>query len=147
MRLDKIKKLIELGYSYEPLTGDIISPNGKVHNTVNDRYKCIRLRNKKVGVINVYHHQFAYYWVHGEVVECIDHINGNRLDNRIENLRSVTSQQNNFNMKNVKGFSQIKNLYQSRIKVDNKLISLGYFNNESDAHNAYLSAKKIYHKM
>jgi len=34
---------------------------------------------------------------HGFIPKEIDHINGNRLDNRIENLRSVNTMQNTYN--------------------------------------------------
>lgn len=78
-----------------------------------------------------------------------DHINHNTLDNRELNLRVVTHQQNNWNQKNVKGYSWNKRRrkYQARIGVDGKLMALGYFETPEKAHNAYLKAKKKYHKM
>ncbi|MGL5440823.1 MAG: HNH endonuclease [Filifactoraceae bacterium] len=77
----------------------------------------------------------------------VDHINGDRLDNRKANLRIVTAQQNAFNRcRNVnkkssvyKGvfWSKEKSLWLSLIKIDGKSIHLGYFNNEIDAACAY----------
>jgi len=78
----------------------------------------------------------------------IDHINTNSLDNRIENLRVLTHQQNQFN-RNAKGYCWMERLkkYQSQICIDGKIKYLGLFHNEEDAHIAYLNAKEIHHKI
>jgi hypothetical protein len=78
----------------------------------------------------------------------VDHINVNSLDNRIENLRILTQQQNLFNTK-AKGYtwSNLHNKWQSQIMINNKQKSLGRFENEEDAHQAYLNAKELYHKL
>lgn len=45
-------------------------------------------------------HRLAWLYVHGEFPEDqLDHFNGDRLDNRIANLRSVTNKQNRENTK------------------------------------------------
>ena len=77
----------------------------------------------------------------------IDHIDRNRMNNKSENLRIVSHQENNFNRSSVKGYSFYKhqNLFKSRIKINNKLIHLGYFKTENEARQAYLDAKNIYH--
>lgn len=77
----------------------------------------------------------------------IDHINGNPLDNRIENLRCVTNQENCFNYTRAKGYHWHKQKckWESAIRVGRKTIYLGTFINEDDARNAYLTAKAKYH--
>jgi hypothetical protein len=77
----------------------------------------------------------------------VDHINGIRHDNRVENLRLVTCQQNQFNQTKAKGFTWNKqhNKWHAQIRLNGKLKYLGLFNNEEDAHQAYLDAKLIYH--
>jgi hypothetical protein len=77
----------------------------------------------------------------------VDHINGVRNDNRLENLRLVTHQQNHFNKTKALGYSWNKrdNKWHAKIKLDGRTIHLGYFVNESDARLAYLTAKLKYH--
>ena len=83
----------------------------------------------------------------------IDHINGKRSDNRIENLRAVTKPENFRNMclrsDNKSGcpgvtFHKASNLWHARITVDKKIISLGYFKKHEEAIEARLKANKCY---
>ena len=78
----------------------------------------------------------------------IDHINTNSLDNRIENLRVVTHQQNQFN-RNAKGYSWNKQnkKWQTQIAFNGKIKYIGLFDKKEDAHIAYLKAKEFYHKI
>ena len=81
----------------------------------------------------------------------IDHINGNKDDNAIENLRLVTAQQNCYNRSrlNAKGYTWSKrnNKWQAGIWLNGKLKYLGLFINEEDARNVYLQACNQYHKL
>ena len=83
----------------------------------------------------------------------VDHINGDPLDNRKDNLRVVTVQQNNMNQginKNnksgVAGVSWNKNAnkWVAQISYKNKLIHLGCFDNLADAAKARKDAEKEY---
>ena len=78
----------------------------------------------------------------------IDHIDRNSCNNQIENLRVVTQQQNTFN-KGAKGYNWKKNRnkWRAEIMVNQKYIHLGYFTEEADARQAYLTAKEKYHLM
>jgi len=77
-----------------------------------------------------------------------DHINGNGLDNRRENLRHVTQSQNCLNrhtkISKYPGvtWSKFNKKWYARITVDNNRLHLGYFVNEADAYRAYCDANK-----
>jgi len=85
--------------------------------------------------------------------DCIDHINGDSLDDRWVNLREATITQNAWNHKGRKkqsdtpmGVRRLPNgKYVSRIGVNKALITLGTFSELSDAVNAYQEARSIYY--
>lgn len=82
----------------------------------------------------------------------VDHINGIRTDNRIENLRLITGHyenaQNMIKYKNNKsgyhGVWKVGNMFYSKIQVKGKAINLGGFKTALAAHEAYVNARKIY---
>lgn len=58
-------------------------------------------------------HRLAWFYVHGTWPAEIDHINGNRADNRLANLREVTPLQNRMNQTNKgAGKSGMRGVYQ-----------------------------------
>jgi hypothetical protein len=74
----------------------------------------------------------------------IDHINRNKIDNRIENLRMVTNRENNLNKdiySNGKLFGAYLdtrvNRYYSMIKINGKSIFLGYYKDKKECSKAY----------
>lgn len=100
-----------------------------------------------------YQHRLVYYahnqdWdiFDGSLNNSIDHINRKRVDNHIENLRPVTSQQNHFNY-GAKGYywNKDKNKWHASICINGKKQHLGYFENEEDAQNAYIKKKEELH--
>jgi len=78
--------------------------------------------------------------------QIIDHIDRNKKNNNVTNLRVVTNQENMFNT-NAKGYTwnKRKKKFQAQICVNGKKIHLGYFDKEEDAREAYLNAKQIHH--
>lgn len=78
----------------------------------------------------------------------VDHINGNGLDNRRENLRLATHQQNSWNARvpvtnplGLKGVSKVHDTrFRSMIMCRGTPIHLGYFNTAEAAHAAYKAA-------
>ncbi len=84
---------------------------------------------------------------------CIDHINGDTLDNRKCNLRICEFYENSFNRKtyrtNTSGYkgvtwSKDKEKWQPQIQVRGKRKHLGYFDDPLDAHLVYLEASRKY---
>lgn len=79
----------------------------------------------------------------------IDHINGNRLDNRIENLRLVNQRVNTQNKKAHRQgklvgcyFDKCRDRYKAQVQIGKKAIYLGRYATEEEAHNIYVSACK-----
>ena len=78
----------------------------------------------------------------------VDHIDKNRINNKLSNLRMLTNQQNQYNT-DAKGYSwhKVAAKWQAYIKKDYKQIHLGLFDKEEDARAAYLAAKALYHNI
>ena len=149
-REERCKLAIEKGYTYDPETGFIYNNKNKLINSKRSNYirigiKC-KLTNK---VLWLSAHRFAWYWLNKECGEIIDHINGVKDDNRINNLRNITQQQNLWNQKSRKGYyyNKIAKKWHVQIQVNKKTIYLGLYHSEQEARNAYLAAKEKYHKI
>lgn len=89
---------------------------------------------------NVMAHRVVWKWHHGTEPEEIDHINGDKSDNRIENLRAATRQDNvrntcrrKTNKSGVQGVYKCKGSWIAAIRRGGKQVELGYFKDKSDA--------------
>lgn len=85
----------------------------------------------------------------------IDHINGNRTDNRLANLRQATraenSQNNAIRSTNTSGFAgvtwnKVWKKWQAQITTNRRLRIVGYFDDPESASEAYIAAKREMHK-
>lgn len=151
-REEKCLLAIEKGFTYNPETGKIYGIRGKqVLKKHIDGYIQIsfKLNKKKYYLLG---HHFAWYCTYNtNNFEQLDHINGIRYDNRIQNLREVSNKQNcfnrNFSKKNigVKGYFKLGNKYRASISNNSKTIHIGVYNTEQEAREAYLKAKEKYH--
>jgi hypothetical protein len=99
-------------------------------------------------------HRLAWLFVTGEFPKkFIDHINGNRADNRIKNLREATKSENAQNQRSpigktasgALGVTKHKEKFRARIQIDGHLKHLGLFDTVSDAYAAYIAAKRKLH--
>jgi hypothetical protein len=113
-----------------------------------------RYRQVTIDYRTYFTHRLAWLYVYGEwPKDYIDHINGDRLDNRIANLRDVTNQENHHNRRlhrsNKAGVSGVYLIARSgkwtaRITVACKPIHLGNFNSKDEAITARLTAERRY---
>jgi len=99
-------------------------------------------------------HKLIYLYHYGYVPEQLDHINGNSLDNRIENLRPASSAENMSNRKTFannksgcKGVSWNKrsSKWQVSVGVNKKQKHIGYFDDFELAKLIALEARDKYH--
>jgi len=101
-------------------------------------------------------HRLAWFYVYNEWPGgMIDHINGDRLDNRIDNLRVATNELNQQNQRCARIDNKIGLLgvnwekwsrkYKAQIRVHGKKLLIGRFDCPLTAHRAYLEAKRRLH--
>ena len=112
-----------------------------------DGYVESREENKETILLHRYLTNFKY--------STVDHINRNKLDNRLENLRGVTTSQNQINKSiqsnNTSGITGVsydkeRMKWHVMITANKKSINIGRFDKFDDAVSARLCAEKIYHK-
>lgn len=129
-------------------TGAIVGSKPKVA-TRNRRYAATKIKGQHFCV-----HKLIYMYHHGEMPDQIDHINVDSLDNRIENLRPATNQQN---MSNRNLFKNNKSGYKGvcwhkqhkkwgvTIGINGLFKHLGYFEDLELAGLVSIEARDKYH--
>lgn len=112
---------------------------------------------KKISIDNklYFAHRLAWLYIYGEWPEKgIDHINRNRSDNRICNLRlanqSENTQNNEKNKNNTSGyrgvtFCKATNKWISQIMINYKHVRIGKFDTPEIAHEQYVQMAKKLH--
>lgn len=149
---DELKRILK----YNPYTGVFTSKvdsknkrSGDILGRNSRGYTVIYIKN-----YNYRAHRLAWLYVHGAFpVNDIDHINGNRDDNRISNLRSVTNQENHKNktlLSNNKhgvtgvGWCKKRLIWRVSITVDLKHVHIGYYSSLLDAACARKAKERLY---
>lgn len=143
-------------FDYHPVTGILYWKNhirmkGKEAGGVdNSGYIRVRIKNKKYLI-----HRIIWTIVHGDIDGGeIDHINGNKSDNRIDNLRLCSRSENcmnrglfKTNKLGVKGviYHQTMKKYKASISKDNKKVTIGFYDNKDDAYTAYKNMTLLLH--
>lgn len=142
--------------SYSADSGDFLWLSGKragrvVGTTTKDGYRAAQILQRKRFL-----HRLAYLYVHGEWPDGpIDHINGDKTDNRIANLRATTLAVNTQNQRRamstsrtgVLGVSPLKcGRFQAQIKVGGRSKYLGLYPSKEEAYAAYVAAKRVLHE-
>ncbi len=133
--------------------GDVwgIKPTNKLKLIPNIASSKLSYNHIQCGKKKLYRHRLIGYSFLGldfkNPKQQIDHIDGNRLNNKLSNLRIVSQQQNNWNRTTAKGYRQVGNKWVSYIHLNGKKLYLGTYATQSEAHTAYLKTKLIIHKI
>lgn len=140
---------------YDPETGNLHWNHPRPKIRVGDKAGYLHHKGYTNLEINGKHyaaHRLVWFHVTGSMPsKAIDHINGNRSDNRFENLREASNGQNRANSitTNKHGLKGVRLLpwmkesgkcWQASIKHNNKVIYLGCYYTKEDAHSAYCDA-------
>jgi poly-beta-hydroxyalkanoate depolymerase len=112
-------------------------------------------RVSRVDMEKFYVHRLIWVFHNGSLNDLdVDHIDGNRDNNKIDNLRLVNSQKNNQNIRQARktnalgvlGVSMKFGKFCAQISFNRKVKHLGLFNTVEEAHQAYLEAKRKIHE-
>lgn len=146
--------------SYSPETGEFRWINRASRRVLAGDVagKLDRAGYRKIGIEKKHYraHRLAWLYVHGEWPPAeIDHVNGNRDDNRIENLREATRSQNLQNQRRARSnsstgllgvcFDPIRGNWRAVIGIGGRQVSLGRHESAELAHAAYVAAKERLH--
>jgi len=121
--------------------------NTKIGDNAGSLHKSTGYLRLNIDNKSYYVHRLIYFYFTGIYTSEfeIDHINRNRLDNRLENLRLVTTSQNQCNV-NFKGYHKQKDgKFRVRLSIEGNRITIGYYNTEKEAKEAVIKAKDKYY--
>ncbi len=114
-----------------------------VKQSIRSGYYSVHLNNGEKSITNHVHRLVAKAFIDNpENKKCVDHINRDKLDNYIDNLRWATSKENNQNKSkqsnNTSGISGVSwhkryKKWHVRIVVNGKRKHGGYFDNKNEA--------------
>jgi hypothetical protein len=101
-------------------------------------------------------HRVIWLWVYGVwPSHTVDHIDCNRLNNRVANLRDIPQVENAQNRRRADsdsvhskylGVTREGGRWKAQISNNGKSIYIGRFDSEVDAHEAFLAQKRLLHK-
>ena len=144
-------------FEYDKETGNLIWKiqqrgirKGSIAGSVKSHgYLCVGINYKSYRA-----HRLIFLMHKGYLPKTIDHINGDKLDNRIENLRAATVGQNQHNRKtnanNTSGYKGVcwnkaRKKWKSQIRLEGKRINLGHYTNIEEAAEAVRKAREELH--
>jgi hypothetical protein len=126
-----------------------MKPGDLAGTTHKNGYKSVRINN-----VIVKQHRVIFVMFNGYLPYYIDHIDGNRSNNKIENLRDANACQNSRNAKTpkrnssgVKGVSwhKLKNKWIASCSVNGSLKHIGYFEEMKEAEKAVRAFRNEHH--
>lgn len=135
--------------SYDPVTGRLYRREQVAGRLREDGYIQINFQSKEHLA-----HRVVWYLVHGRwPTNDLDHRDGDKTNNRIENLREVTHGENMQNKvtphkNNRSGYLGVQSHaggYKAVIKKDGVAYYLGLYKTAEEAHQVYMNKKKELH--
>lgn len=144
-------------FDYNPLTGALSWKNPTARNIKKDQAAGSKDRYGYRKLIadgkTLLAHRVIWCMCHGEMPKgLIDHINGDRVDNRIENLRIATKSQNSVNSNKVRGATGFKGItrlksgmFRTQIKSRGRVRYLGSFAEAEEALEVFELAHQLVH--
>jgi len=143
------KKINDWDYSINEIGEVRNNKSGRILRPAPDGDGYMRVALCKDGKQNTYkiHRLLGVYFLNCPLHKSIDHIDGDRKNNALSNLRVVTHQHNQWNQTSAKGYTLHKQSgkWQAQIGVNGKVKKLGLHNTEELARAAYLAAKATLH--
>lgn len=161
--MDELAQHFLNALSYDPINGtftwklrDTTNADWRI-KTWNSRYagkQCINLDKQGYAFIRcngkvIKAHRLVFLIENGFLPAEVDHINGNKSDNRISNLRPATDTQNRWNSgkryNNKSGWKGVcwnkdRGKWQAQISIDKKRTTIGYFDDVKDAAEEFIFA-------
>ena len=146
--------MVREAFHYDPETGVFTWREGRKRKGAAGFPRTAGYWGLKLGQHLFAAHRVAWLYVHGEWPRYdIDHIDGDRRNNRISNLRDVTTSVNGQNQRKATASSQTRLLgchphrhkFQAQITLDGSIKHLGVFDTAEQGHQAYLLAKRQLH--
>ena len=148
---DELKQLVQ----YIPETGNLVykkatrgfhgsqAKNKPIGTVQPNGYRLVMIKRKRYLV-----HRLIWLYHHGEMPKIVDHINRDKTDNRIENLREVTRKENSWNTtikhsnQSTTGYRgvcylQDRDRFLSYCHHEGKFVFIGHFDDPHSAAEAY----------
>lgn len=149
-----LKRVNEL-FEYWDLSGQLVWRSGPRSGSPAGHRRPGGYVEVEVDRVKFYAHTLVWFMQKGRwprVGMCLDHINGVRYDNRIENLRELNASENSFNSKRpqnntsgIKGVTVTKyGKFRAAIKYRGRDIHLGNFDTIYEAQAARKEAEELY---